>query len=106
MDEITKINRQTGEIIWRWGGLKSRNNQFQFINDQRTFSHQHDIRRLENGNVTLYDNGNLHSPRYSRAVEYQLDETNKIATLVWDYKHEDAIYNSAQGNVDRNCTNS
>ncbi len=101
MDEITKINRQTGEIIWRWGGLKSRNNQFQFVNDQRTFSHQHDIRRLENGNVTLYDNGNLHFPRYSRAAEYQLDETNKIASLVWDYQHEESIYKSAQGNVDR-----
>jgi hypothetical protein len=106
MDEITKINRQTGEIIWRWGGEKSRNNQFQFINDTRTFSHQHDIRRLPNGNVTLYDNGNLHIPKYSRAVEYQLDETNKIATLVWDYRHEEFIYNSAQGNVNRLSNNS
>ncbi len=59
MDEITKINRQTGEIIWRLGGLKSRNNQFLFINDEITFSHQHDIRRLPNGNITIFDNGKL-----------------------------------------------
>src|SRR5439155_9295233 len=32
MDEITKINRQTGDIIWRMGG---KNNQFTFINDSQ-----------------------------------------------------------------------
>jgi len=57
LDEITKINRQTGEIIWKLGGLNARNNDFQFINDPITFSHQHDIRELPNGNLTLFDNG-------------------------------------------------
>src|SRR6185295_15203514 len=52
LDEITKINRMTGAIIWRWGG---KNNQFAFVNDAALgFSHQHAIRRLPNGNVTLY----------------------------------------------------
>jgi len=101
MDEITKINRQTGEIIWRLGGLKSRNNQFQFINDPITFSHQHDIRRLQNGNVTLFDNGNLHTPQISRAREYNLDESNKTAELVWIHSHEPPIFKSARGNVQR-----
>ena len=32
LDEITKINRISGEIIWRFGGL---NNQFLFINDTK-----------------------------------------------------------------------
>jgi len=99
MDEITKINRQTGDIIWRWGGLKSRNNQFQFINDSITFSHQHDIRRLPNGNVTFYDNGNLHIPKISRGREYKLDESIKTAELVWRHTHEPPIYKRAQGNV-------
>ena len=101
MDEITKINRQTGEIIWRLGGLKSRNNQFQFINDPITFSHQHDIRRLPNGNVTLYDNGNLHNPKISRAREYKLAESNKTAELLWAYTNEPPLYKSALGNVQR-----
>ncbi|MFN3781092.1 MAG: arylsulfotransferase family protein, partial [Candidatus Kapaibacteriota bacterium] len=30
LDEITKINRSTGEIVWRMGGSKCRNNQFVF----------------------------------------------------------------------------
>jgi hypothetical protein len=101
MDEITKINRQTGEIIWRLGGLKSRNNQFQFINDPITFSHQHDIRRLPNGNVTLYDNGNLHTPKISRAREYNLDESNKTVELIWAHTNEPPIYKSGLGNVQK-----
>jgi len=82
MDEITKISRATGEIIWRLGG---ENNQFQFVNDPRGFSHQHDARRISNGHLTLFNNGNLLSPRYSTSLEYQLDETVKTATLVWYY---------------------
>src|SRR4029077_19130489 len=44
-DEITKIDRATGDIIWRMGA-NAVNNQFTFIGDTRGFSHQHDIRRL------------------------------------------------------------
>ncbi len=101
MDEITKINRQTGEIIWRLGGKKARNNDFTFINDPVTFSHQHDIRRLPNGNITLFDNGNLHIQQFSRVVEYQLDEQNKIANLVWSFNYDPDIYSYAMGNVQR-----
>ncbi len=101
LDEVTKIDRQTGDIIWRFGGLKSRNNQFTFINDNITFSHQHDIRRLANGNVTLFDNGNLHQSQFSRAIEYQLDEQNKTATLVWDFNNNLNSYSFAMGNVQR-----
>jgi len=97
LDEITKINRQTGEIIWRLGGLNARNNDFQFINDPVTFSHQHDIRELSNGNLTLFDNGNLHNPQLSRSLEYQLDEVNMSAELVWNYNYTPPLYSPAMG---------
>jgi len=102
--EITKINRQTGAIIWRLGG---NNNEFTFVNDpvigdtNHRFCSQHDIRRLPNGNITLYDNGNFNIPQKSRAVEYQIDEVNKIATLVWEYRKTPDIYAGAMGNVQR-----
>lgn len=101
MDEITKINRQTGEIVWRLGGEKARNNDFLFISDPVTFSHQHDIRRLPNGNISLFDNGNLHSPQFSRAVEYQLDEENHIANLVWNFSYDPSLYSWAMANAQR-----
>jgi Arylsulfotransferase (ASST)/Secretion system C-terminal sorting domain len=98
MDEITKISRTSGEIIWRLGGKK---NQFTFVNDPLRFSYQHTIRRIANGNVTLHDNGNFHSPRFSRAIEYQLDEVNKTATLVWQYRNTPDYYGSSMGSTQR-----
>ena len=101
MDEVTKINRATGEIIWRLGGEYCENNQFTFLNDFTGFSHQHDIRRLPNGHITLFDNGNLHDPQFSRAVEYEIDETNKTISLVWEYKNSPQTFSWAMGNYRR-----
>jgi hypothetical protein len=98
LDEITKINRATGDIIWRFGGL---NNQFTFMGDTLKFTYQHAIRRISNGNVTLFDNGNFHTPKFSRAVEYSLDEINKTATVVWEYRHNPDYYGLAMGYVQR-----
>ena len=66
MDEITKIDRQTGEIIWRLGGKA---NEFTFINDPEPFFSQHDARRLANGNITIFDNHTGPGSTYARAVE-------------------------------------
>ncbi len=101
LDEVTKINRQTGEIIWRLGGANSANNEFQFINDTRTFSHQHCVRRLANGNIILFDNGNLFSPQFTRVTEYELDEINKTATLIWDFANSPVSFTGAAGSVQR-----
>ena len=98
LDEITKIDRSTGNTIWRMGG---KNNQFTFVNDSIGYSHQHAIRRLANGNFTLFDNGNFHTPPFSRAVEYQVDEVNKVATLVWQYRNNPDYVSVAMGYVQR-----
>ncbi len=98
LNEITKINRTTGEMIWRMGGV---NNQFTFVNDTIPFHYQHHIRRISNGNITLFDNGNYRTPPFSRALEYHLDEVNKIATLVWQYRNTPDIYSSFMGSTQR-----
>ena len=98
-DEVFKINRITGEIIWILGGPQ---NEFTFINDPLNgFNKQHDVRRINNGNITLFDNGTLHEPMLSRALEYQLDEINKTATLVWEYIHPDSVVAMSMGSVQR-----
>jgi hypothetical protein len=98
MDEVTKISRTTGNIIWRLGG---KNNQFVFVNDTSKFSHQHAIRRIPNGNITLYDNGNYHTPQESRAIEYSIDEVNKRVTLVWQYKNSPPVFGAWGGFMQR-----
>lgn len=98
MSEVTKIDRSTGDIIWRLGG---KNNQFA-LTTGTFFTRQHDIRRLANGNVTVYDNGNDSSPQESRAVEYQLVETgSKTAAVVWQFYHPDGIFSPFTGSVRR-----
>ena len=98
LDEITKINHITGDIIWRLGGLE---NEFTFINDTLRFNYQHAVRRISNGNITIFDNGNWHNPPFSRAVEYSIDEINKTATLVWEYRHNPSIFSGFMGYVQR-----
>ena len=98
LDEVTKIDRDTGEMIWRLGG---RNNQFTFANDPIGFSHQHSARFLPNGHITLFDNGVFRTPRFSRAIEYAIDEKKKSATLVWEQRHDPDVYGAATGNVQR-----
>jgi hypothetical protein len=85
-DEIAKISRATGELVWRFGGKR---NQFTFTNETRGFRHQHAIRRLRDGNVILFDNGN--GVGDSRAVEYHLDEENLTATTVWEHHHDPPV---------------
>ena len=97
LDEITKINRESGEIIWRMGGKA---NQFTFGGDDVDgFRIQHDARRLANGNLTLFDNhsvGGDPNP-FSRAVEYRLDEENLTAELVWSYRNTPDVFGGRHG---------
>ncbi len=98
MNEVTKIDRSTGAVIWRLGGM---NNQFRFLNDSLGFSFQHAVRRIANGNITMFDNGDFHVPAFSRAVEYTLDEKKKTATLVWQYRNSPDVEGFAMGFVQR-----
>ncbi|MGE5179657.1 MAG: aryl-sulfate sulfotransferase [Bacteroidota bacterium] len=98
MNEVTKISRSTGEILWRMGG---KNNQFTFSNDPIPFSHQHDVKLLSTGHLTMFDNGNFRVPQFSRALEYSIDETQKTATLVWEKRLTPDVFGVAFGTVQR-----
>jgi len=99
--ELTKINRDTGEIIWRMGGT---HNQFTFVNDPLNGPrNQHSFRSVGTNRYTLFDNGNQHSPSVSRAVEYALNLTNMTATVVWQYPPTPttSLYSYYMGNAQR-----
>jgi len=104
--EVIKISRVTGEVMWRMGG---KNNEFIFINEHpenapRYFKFMHDVRRHANGHLTMFDNGadeNDMERTYSRAVEYALDEVNKTATMVWEFRHDPDILALSGGNAIR-----
>ncbi|MDP8205194.1 MAG: arylsulfotransferase family protein [Candidatus Electryonea clarkiae] len=98
INAVTKIDYESHEVIWTWGGGPG--NMFDFINDfeeDSAFYMQHDIRRLENGNISIFDNGNFHSPRRSYAKVYDLDEENLTATLVWSHSQDPLSYSGSRG---------
>lgn len=104
--EIVKLNMITGQIMWHLGGI---HNDFEILGEHETnkpvyFAMQHDVKRLQNGNMLFYDNSfsNIaERPWYSRGVEYDFDEINKKATMVWEYRHNPDISAYAMGSVQR-----
>ncbi|NQY66481.1 MAG: aryl-sulfate sulfotransferase [Flavobacteriales bacterium] len=97
LDEITKIDHATGNILWRMGGGQM--NQFTLIGDTAWFCDNHDARVLPNGNITIFDNGTCHE--LSFAKEYEIDENAMTATLVWSYAHPEGMYSGNRGNAQR-----
>jgi len=98
-NEITKIDRATGSIIWRLGGKR---NQFTFTNDADAFLAQHDIRRIASGNITLFDNGRNDTRVHPAAgKEYRLDESSRTAALVWSHVEDSSVFSRAIGNTQR-----
>lgn len=101
-DEVLQVNRTTGAVMWRLGGVRSQANDFTFINDPLNgFSAQHTPTWLANGNLLVFDNGNFHDEQITRVVEYALDIENKTATLVWSYQREDAAFAPFRGSAVR-----
>jgi hypothetical protein len=101
LSEVTKINRKTGKIMWRFGGV---HNQFRIANDAYGFTYQHDVRPVPGkpNCYTMMDNGNYHSPAFSRAIEFQLDTAAMVAIKTWEYRHRPSdYYTFYMGNVQR-----
>jgi hypothetical protein len=101
--DVWKINRQTGQIMWRLGGPA---NQFSFGGGeslQQALGHfsGHTLSRLDNGDIMIYCNADQLATRSSKVYEYKLDETNKIATLVWSYASPTNYYAWHYGSAQR-----
>lgn len=93
---IYKIERATGNVLWRLGGKKS---DFQMGPGTAT-AFQHDARILANGDISVFDNGaspQVHNQ--SRGIIVRLDPTAKTATLVKEYTHSPAIVAGAEANT-------
>nr|MBA2714405.1 arylsulfotransferase family protein [Rubrobacteraceae bacterium] len=93
---VYKVDRASGEILWRLGGKKS---DFEMGPGTRTVS-QHDARRQEDGTITIFDNGappEVHDQ--SRGIVISLDMEAMKATLVREYTHPEKPLSTSQGNM-------
>jgi len=93
---VYKIDRKTGDVLWRLGGKKS-----DFKMGQGTWTaFQHDVRRQEDGALTIFDNGahpKVHDQSRGIAVELDMDEMS--ATLLREYKSPEGLLATSQGNM-------
>jgi hypothetical protein len=93
---VYKIDRRSGEVIWRLAG--KRNN---FAMDAEAFfEHQHDARVHPNGQLSIFDNATnvQDSDESSRGIVLQLDTEASTATLVREIIHPTNIISVSQGN--------
>ena len=81
LNQIIKINRTNGQIIWRFGGS---NDDFN-LTGNKVISHPHHATILNNGNLLLFDNGVTKSPKQTRVVEFDIDETSHSAQIFNEY---------------------
>jgi Arylsulfotransferase (ASST) len=92
---VYKVDRKTGEIIWRLGGKKS---DFE-MSPGSVFVYQHDARHHEGGLITIFSNGSKNRRKRSRGIMIKIDEDAMTATLVHEYIHPDKLSSPTQGNV-------
>lgn len=80
---IYKIDRKSGEVLWRLGGMKS---DFA-VDPAASFGFQHDVRRRPDGTITMFDN-NAAVPTAqtsSRGLRIKVDTATKRASFVREY---------------------
>jgi Arylsulfotransferase (ASST) len=100
---VYKIERNSGEIMWRLGGKRS---DFQ-MGEGASFSYQHDARRQPDGTITIFDNGDTtfdeggvpKAVEESRGIVLELDEQKMSASLVREYTHPEKQFAHAAGNM-------
>ena len=92
---VYKVDRKTGEIVWRLGG---KNSDFEMGQGTRT-TFQHDARRQPDDTITIFDNGNVNKVEQSRGIAVEVDEDAMSASLIREYTHPDKWLCETQGSV-------
>lgn len=76
-DQVLKIKRGTGEILWRLGGTTD---EFGLTSDQKFLRQHHATLLDDNETLLLLDNGNAGTRSTSRIIEMKLDENSKTVS--------------------------
>ncbi|MEO3753194.1 arylsulfotransferase family protein [Streptomyces sp. B6B3] len=92
---VYRIDRTSGGIVWRFGGRAS---DFAFADAADMPSFQHDARRLPDGRLSVFDNGNSRDPQHSRGAVWTLDEKRMTARLDEDLRPAEPVFGEAMGN--------
>jgi hypothetical protein len=95
LGEVTKIDRRSGQVIWRLGG---RRNEFAFIDSPApSFAGQHSARVVGAGQLMLLDN--IGDPAQSRVERFVIDDRTRTARLVHSYGSTPGVSTLIGGSV-------
>jgi Arylsulfotransferase (ASST) len=92
---VYKVDRGSGEVIWRLGGKKS---DFQLPHDAR-FYWQHHARAWSDTEYTVFDNGAHREEKRSRGLLLSVNESARTVALTRAYLHPAAFISNALGSV-------
>jgi len=104
LSAVVSFDRDTREIQWT---LSSEiESDFAFLSEEDKFYNAHGVHQLENGNIMMYDNGNVRDypekvhmlTGHSRGLEYELDFQTMTVKVVFDFP---TAYSAAKGKIYR-----
>ncbi len=94
---LGKINRVTGEIMWKLGGKDTLN--AIPMPDTINYYLQHDFLQGEDNMYSVFSNGDNKHP-YLDVLVFDINDTTKTAKLVNRYKPEPKIFSKAMGSYE------
>lgn len=89
---VGKINRQTGKLMWKFGGK----NPDIAIPDGSEYYEQHDFCEIAPGAYSLFSNGNEEHPD-SRAIVYRIDEEKRTAVVACIVQPASPVFSLSMG---------
>jgi hypothetical protein len=95
---LYKLDRQTGNIIWRVGGKRS---DFRMGRGAQ-FAWQHDAQEVSGQTLTVFDNGTngpIKTENQSRGLALDVDESRKVVGLRVAYTNRRPLLATAMGSV-------
>ncbi|MGH3415990.1 MAG: arylsulfotransferase family protein, partial [Actinocrinis sp.] len=94
---VYKVDRHSGEVIWRLGGKRS---DFEIEGPGR-FAFQHHVTLHPGGLLTIFDNegGPPYEANQSRGLVLRLDQSARRARFIRQYHHRPAEMSPALGSV-------
>ena len=98
LNQIIKISRTTGQILWRLGGT---NSDFPMTADMKFLRQHHATLTDNNKTLMLFDNGEEKERPYSRVLEFQLGESAKSIGSFKAFTLPQGIFSQYMGSVQK-----
>jgi hypothetical protein len=95
---IYKLDRRSGEVMWRLGGKRSD----YAMGRGAQFSWQHDAEQADASTISLFDDGSdgkIKTASESRGLVLAVDDVGKRVSVAHEYRHPESLLSSSMGSV-------